>query len=207
MHHKRSVAVAVALLAGVLHAEKPKPAAKPSVAEVKPQVKPGKITVESGHVKVELKLTGAITSAPKSADTLSPRATIHEFLMWKKGGGKWERVNLEPTEVALGSVKGGESLKLDKSVELPGVAAVADSGVADYELHFFITGEACKMAPLTHFVAFQISYGSDKPAVGTPKLSNYTKKKNPDKKPVIVSDASGFGWFDGPEGTSYSPSA
>ena len=213
MDQKRWVAgaVAFAVLAGVLHADKPKPApkpatpTKPATCEVKPQVKPGKVTVESGNVKVELKLSGEITSGPKGTDTLSPTVNVKAFLMWKKGGDKWQRADLAPTEVALGQVKAGSSLKIDKSVELPGAAAVADSGVVDYELHFFMTGGGGKMVPLAHFVSFQISFGSKEPAVGTPKLSNYTKKKSPDKKAVMVSDASQVGWFDGPDGTPYSP--
>jgi hypothetical protein len=164
------------------------------------------VTVESGNVKVELKLSGSVTSGPRGGENLAPTVNVKAFLMWKKGGdSKWQRAELSPTDVSLGQVKAGDSAKIDKSVELPGAAAVSDSGVVDYELHFFMTGGGGKMVPLVHFVSFQVSFGSKEPAVGTPKLSSYTKKKNPDKKAVMVSDASQVGWFDGPDGTPYTP--
>jgi len=206
MQHKGWVAAGLALacLAGALFAGKPDTPSKPSVCTAKPQMKPGKIKVSEGKISVELKLTGAVTSAPKSDETLSPVINIKSFLMWKKAGGKWEHVDLANQEVSLGQLKGGSGAKIDKTVDSPAAAAVADTGAVDYELHLFIVGEACKMTPISHYLTFQVTYGKD-PAPGTIKVASYSKKKTADKKAVLVSDATGVGWIDSAEGTPYAP--
>jgi hypothetical protein len=207
MHTQRwvSVGIALVLCSSAVLAGKPEAPAKPSVCTAKPQVKVGKIKVSDGKVAVELKLSGAVTSAPKSDETLSPVVNIKAFLLWKKEGGKWEKIDLANQEVALGQLKGGSSAKIEKDVDSPAAPAVADSGDVEYELHFFMVGEACKMAPISHFVSFKVTYGKT-PTPGTAKLESYSKKKTADKKAVLVSSATGYGWMDSDEGSPYAPS-
>lgn len=196
--------IALAFLGGSIRAGEPEKPSKPSVCTVKPQVKPGKVKVSDGKIAVELKLSGTVASAPKSDETLSPVVNLHSFLMWKRAGGKWERIDLANQEVSLGQLKGGSSLKIDRTVDSPAAAAVADSGAVEYELHFFLVGESCKMVPLAHYVTFEVTYdNAAKP--GAAKVASYKKKKTADKKAVLVSDATGMGWMDDEAGTPYAP--
>ncbi|HEX5137068.1 MAG TPA: hypothetical protein VFY93_08860 [Planctomycetota bacterium] len=198
--------VVLAGLGGTIRAGEPDKSPKPSICTAKPQVKVGKVKVADGKVAVELKLSGTLASAPKSDETLSPVANIKAFLLWKKAGGKWEHLELPNQEVALGQLKGGSSLKIEKDVDSPAAAAVAESGEVEYELHLFMVGEACKMTPVAHFVSFKVTFDTT-PTPGAAKLGSYAKKKSPDKKPVLVSDATGAGWMDDPEGKPYLPAS
>jgi len=199
-----SACLALAVLGGATHAGDK--AAKPSICTAKPQVKVGKVKVADGKVAVELKLSGTLASAPKSDETLSPVANIKSFLLWKKTGGKWERVDLPNQEVALGQLKGGSQLKIEKDVDSPAAAAVAESGDVEYELHFFMVGEACKMVPVAHFITFKVSFSKTATPTAA-KINAYTKKKSPDKKIVLVSDTTGAGWMDDDEGKPYMPAS
>jgi len=203
-HRWIAAGIALACLGGANRAEETEKEPKPSVCTAKLQVKPGKVKVSDGKIAVELKLSGSVKSAPKSDEMLSPLVNLHSFLLWKRAGGKWERIDLANEEVSLGQLKGGSSLKVDRSVDTPAAAAVADAGAVDYEIHFFVVGEACKMVPLAHYLTFQVSYDKA-PKPGTVKVASYKKKKTADKKAVLVSDATGTGWMDDDTGTPYVP--
>ena len=196
--------IALAVLGGAVRAGEPDKATKPATCVAKAQVKVGKVKIADGKVAVELKLSGTLASAPKSDEMLSPVANIKAFLLWRKAGGKWEHIDLPNQVVALGQLKGGTQLKIDKDVDTPAAAAVAESGSVDYELHVFILGEACKMTPVSHFVTFNVAFSKTATAT-TPKLCTYAKKKTQDKKPVFVSETTGAGWTDDPEGKPYMP--
>jgi len=205
-----AAALAILGLAGTPRAQdEPMPHVQPPMActcEITAEVTPGKVVVAGGQVKVELKVKGSVKSGPKSKDKITPTVTIKSTLMWKTAGGKWQRVPGTDVNVVLEELTCGADGKFDKDTYSPAAGAVADSGAVDYELHLFVLSAKCKMKPVVKLLTFQVAFGGKKgPAPGAVATVGYAPSRTPDKKNILVSAATGVGWYDDESGTPYVP--
>jgi hypothetical protein len=152
----------------------------------------------NGSAKLEIQVTGRLTSQPKSEEKIEPKLTLNGYLLYKPASGAWERSPplAKTTLNALdGAATCGDPKKIDKTftTDALGVAKAGDNTVVECDYHAWVTAEPCEMEPLRAYFSFTKG-GKDETPTAT--AMKYGPKMAPDKKTIVghVSPVSDQGW-------------
>jgi hypothetical protein len=172
----------------------------------------GKVVVTAnGTVKIDVQVTGSVTSQPRSEETFQPKLKLEAYLLFKTAAG-WQRaaaistLTLDLFDEARACGAGDKFDKTFSGGEIPVARAPEPPNAVQCEYHMRLSSDTCEMTPVRGYARFVFTKGGGgKDKDGKPKPQNpratvmdYNLKK--DKSGAIVAYVSAVsenGWGTG----------
>ena len=170
----------------------------------------GNVSVTAnGTVKIQVQVTGNVTSAPKSEEKFQPKLTLNGYILYKTKDGAWERsgglgrttLDLFNEARACGAGDAFDKTFSTDAIQLPKAPDAPAAVLCEY--HMWLTSDTCEMKPVRGYAKFVFTRGKGgkdkdgKPKPQSPRATvmEYDMKKDKDGKIVAYLSAnSDNGW-------------